>query len=118
MFDYIETAAEVTAAIKDVGAPITLVVESDGDYDAATSEVVAGKRRYDGFGFKLDYESRHIDGTNVLAGDVRFYLAVDGLPEPKPGNQIEQGGEVWRVVRPKILKPALTAVMYEVQARK
>lgn len=129
MADYAQTAFSASQSIQEAGAPIVLTRPGEGDYDTATSEVDAGENKYPGFGLRTEYDNRHIDGTSILAGDVKILLAVHQriddrlnlgaqLPEPKAGDLIELGGEVWRVIRPKILKPALTAVLYEVQARK
>src|SRR5688572_24441369 len=106
MSDYGQIAIEASETIRDAGAPIVLARQADGDYDTATSEVDAGEKKYLGFGVRVEYENRHIDGTSILAGDVRILLAVhqrigDGLslaellPEPKAGDLIELGAEIW-----------------------
>lgn len=129
MFDYATTAAEASEAIRDAGAPVILRQQADGDYDASSSEVEGGDKKHAGFGLMVEYDNRHIDGTSVLAGDVRILIAVhrrvneslslaDHLPEPNAGDLVTMGSETWRVVRPKILKPAMVPVMFEVQARK
>lgn len=121
--DYKATASRATAMIKANGAAIRLTRVAAGDYNPDTSEVEGGTKRYDGWGAKFDYESRQIDGTSILAGDVRILLAVDGLPRPLPGDLITMApdtaaAETWRVIRPKTTEPALIPVMHEVQARK
>lgn len=133
MFDYATTAAEASEVIRDAGAPLLLMKQSDGDYNAATSEVDGGSKKFAGFGVLIEYEARHINGTSILTGDVRILIAVhqriEGeldistqFPVPQPGDLVTLApgtpiAETWRVVLPNTLKPGLVPVLYEVQAR-
>lgn len=134
VFDYAQTAAEASESIAEYGAPMLLTQPSEGEYNAETSEVEAGTKKSDGFGVLIEYEARHIDGTNVLAGDVRILIAVHQrarsalnlaamMPEPKPGDFVTLApdtplADTYRVVRPRTLKPGMVPVLFEVQARK
>ena len=64
------------------------------------------------------YELRDIDGTVILSGDRRLYVAAEGLTvQPEPSDEITYGGETLTVVNSSPVNPAGTALLYDVQVR-
>lgn len=122
MFDYAETAAEASAAIRDVGAPFVLTRVASAEYNTATGTVEGGNRRWNGHALRWDYSRKDIDGDNVLATDIRFIVSVHtdtgaAMEEPREGDRALFDGKWTTVVECKPLKPATTALYFEVQAR-
>jgi hypothetical protein len=113
---YAETAANASATIKRKGVPIKLT-RAAGDYNPATSEVESSPRSFNGFAVRTDEVLKEFEGL-VEAGDAGFLFAVDGIPQPKPGDRFEFDKEYWRVQECKPVKPATVAIVYQVQARK
>lgn len=67
----------------------------------------------------LDYSSREIDGTRVLATDKKAYLSVGALTiEPTLSDQLVVGGISHAIIRVKPLAPSGTVVLWELQVRK
>jgi len=69
----------------------------------------------------LDYDSRDVDGTRILATDKYVLVAVGTLPIEigLSDKVVEADGTVYSIVPPlKPLSPAGTVVLYEIQARR
>lgn len=67
----------------------------------------------------LEYTSREIDGTRILATDKKVYLAVGSLTiTPGADDALEIGGVKHRIIGVKPLNPAGTVVYYELQVRR
>ncbi len=67
----------------------------------------------------IDYSSREIDGTNILAGDKRALVKVEDLEiEPQPTDICFIGGVKHKVVQVRPTNPGGTVVMYDVQLRR
>lgn len=68
----------------------------------------------------IDYSSRDIDGTRVLASDKLIIMGV-GTLTITPGSKdevVEANGGVYRIVRVAPFDPAGTPTHYEIQARR
>jgi hypothetical protein len=122
---YDDMAATAQEMLGEFGQPATLTRHASG-YDPATSQTTAGDVSLDvsatGAGVTLDYRAAEIDGTLVLAGDVRLYLSARAqggvpMPAPIPGDTVSVAGKTWRVVRASALAPAGQAVLHDVQLR-
>jgi len=118
-FDYAGLAADAASLLAEFGATVTVTRATAGTYDPDTGTTGAGtSQTWTPSGVKLDYSANEINGTLILAGDQRVYMsAVSGL-DPKAGDTVTLGAEVWRVVASRTLAPAGVAVLLDVQVRK
>lgn len=108
--------------LADAVVPFSGTYLGPGVYDPVTEETTAQPVTYSGRGVLDAYDSRRIDGVNILAGDVLLIcLANEVSDKPAVGHQItvkdlltgEQA--TYRIVSPGI-DPA--KVHYEIQLRK
>lgn len=122
MADYKQTAMSATQSIRDAGAPFVLTRIANAEYNTATGIVEGGNRRWNGHAMRWDYSSRDINGDSVLASDIRFLVSVhtetgEAMEEPKESDRALFDGKWTTVVSCKPLKPATTAIYFEVQTR-
>lgn len=108
--------------LADAVAPFSGTYLGPGLYDPVTEEATAQPVTYSGRGVLDAYDSRRIDGVNILAGDVLLIcLANEVTDKPAVGHQITAEdlltGEqaTYRIVSPGI-DPA--KAHYEIQLRK
>ena len=106
----------------DAVVPFSGTYLGPGVYDPVTEETTAQPVTYSGRGVLDAYDSRRIDGVNILAGDVLLIcLANEVTDKPAVGHQITAEdlltGEqaAYRIVSPGI-DPA--KAHYEIQLRK
>lgn len=109
-------AADVTAALAEVGMAATLTRPDTGPSTPwDTAPVVAGAALAVTV-MRDDWTRRHVDGTLILADDVFFMM--DATIAPTPDDRLTVDGDVFRVIRVKPTSPAGVNVMFEVQARR
>ena len=114
--DMADTAEELIA---EFGQSVTLKVASNGAYDPETGSTAVTYADQSAKGVVIDYDKKLIDGTKVRIGDRQCLLSPLGITEPKDGDKIAFGAEVWQVVPPvTVTNPAGVPVLYEVQIRK
>lgn len=108
--------------LADAVVPFSGTYLGPGVYDPVTEETTAQPVTYSGRGVLDAYDSRRIDGVNILAGDVLLIcLANEVTDKPAVGHQITAEdlltGELaaYRIVSPGI-DPA--KAHYEIQLRK
>lgn len=117
-YDEMAAVAHELLADPDYGGPITLTRVTPGGYDADTGTTTGDvTTTWAGTGAKFDYVQDEIDGTRVRAGDQRVYLSTVGIVNPQTGDTLTIDGVVLNVVASRPLKPAQTAVLYDVQVR-
>lgn len=101
-----------------------LLTENGMKYDVKRKggiRVVAGKEVHDpdveftATGVRTDYEPKEIDGTNILAGDVRIAFTAEA--ELLVGDLIEVDSKLHRIVKPHPVKPASLVLCYQAQLR-
>lgn len=86
------------------GAPMVLRVSVAGTRDPATGTTPAPTvTDYPGSGLRTMYAGRDVDGTQILAGDVRLLVSpvlANGtdMPAPKPGQRVQFDGGAWLTV--------------------
>lgn len=115
---YDELAALAQEMLDEFGAPAVLNRVTPGGYDPETGLTTDPVTlTQNGVGAKFDYAQRDIDGTAIREGDQRVYLSTIGMVAPQTGDTLTIDGVILNVVKAKILKPALVAVLYEVQVR-
>lgn len=108
--------------LADAVVPFSGTYLGPGLYDPVTEETTAQPVTYSGRGVLDAYDSRRIDGVNILAGDVLLICLVSEVTDkPAVGHQITAEdlltGEqaTYRIVSPGI-DPA--KAHYEIQLRK
>lgn len=125
---YTEVAAIADDLIREFGATTILTRSVPGAYDPATGTVgTPTVTNYTGNAAAFDYAQRDIDGTRIRIGDQKVYLSTVGIVNPITGDtltigatlvgDVVTGGTPFTVVESRPLQPALTAVLYECQAR-
>ncbi len=124
MANYAKNAASALKAIKKAGLPAVIRRVVAGGYDTETAKVSAPvTTNYPCFAAKFDYElqssgTRQADGTLILTGDKQIFIPAAGLAVvPVNGDLVIVDAETWVVKNVKAVKPAATAILYEVQGR-
>ena len=99
------------------GKTVKIIREEDGVYDPATGAITASTKVFSGFAAVMQYQSKDVDGTNILSSDVK--ILIENLStEVKVGDIVEVAqGEQYSVVSPAKISPAGINVMTTIQAR-
>jgi hypothetical protein len=103
----------------EFGQKVTIVSKGKRDYDpaiggAAPSSTTTQTTQ----GFEMSYASHEVNGTSVLATDIKVYLSPVGITEPLHGDQLSlEDGRKFKVQHVMATRPAGQTVLYEVQAR-
>ena len=119
-----KTAIRMLAPRSKGGKGLELVLrrETLGEYDpdnpAPTGELIVN-----GSGFREEYESRYIDGTLIVLGDVKLLVSpvqLDGtaMPQPQNADQIIFDGTQYTVIRVAPWNYAGVDIGFELQVRK
>lgn len=116
-FDYAKPAATAQRLLERFGSALMLTRSTPAAYNPATGTATSTSADHAGFGVRLDYEQREIDGTNIRRGDARIYVAPDLAVTPQTGDSITMGADVWQVVASRPLAPAGVVVIHDVQVR-
>lgn len=118
-FDYIESRADADEMIAEFGQSVsvrrTSSTGNEWDPTVTTDD-------YATLAAILDYNSRQIDGTNILVTDRRAMIAAGpltalGIASIAPPDSIVVGGIAVPVVRVIPLNPAGVVVMFDCQLR-
>lgn len=117
---YGEMSATARDMLREFGKPVTVTLVTQGTYDPATSakshdaEIITATK-----GVQTSFSLRDVDGTSILATDVRLLVAASSLArKPKPGDRVVIAGETYGVVNSKAVEPGPVALLYAVQLRK
>lgn len=126
-FEYHELRAVINDSIKLFGQPCTVVTESAGVYDPATSTMVSGGSltrnaycvaqsigsSFGAFGSKVAQTSSAVE---VLVGDVMMMVTSDS--QIMVGDKLTAGYSTWRALNVDAECPADVVLMYTVHLRK
>lgn len=116
--NYARIAAGAARQIERAGAPAVLTRAVTGDYDPTIAEPDdGGTQVYNTFAVRAEYKNSEIDGTRIVAGDVRLYVSPALATEPAPGDVITFDGVDWLVVSSRPIKPATIVACHDVQVR-
>ncbi|RON88437.1 hypothetical protein [Pseudomonas fluorescens] len=118
------TATRMLAPRSKGGKGLELVLrrESVGEYDPdappAPSELIVN-----GSGFREEYDSKYIDGTLIVRGDVKLLvspvqLSGEDMPTPQSNDKITFDGTVYTVIAVAPWNFAGLSVGFELQVRK
>lgn len=104
------------------GAVAVFTTVIDGAYDPATGTTPQVTTNYTGSAFRDTYKRMEIDGSRVLASDVKFLVSpelADGSATPllDPQYKLNFDGATYNIVSVMPWNYAGLAVGYEVQAR-
>jgi hypothetical protein len=116
--NYLSLTAQVLKLISSYGLAMTIRQAGAGAFDPTTGAAQGGSLDTPCLGLLSDYSLAMVDGTSVLSGDRRVYVAASGLPvTPKAGDQLLVGSEVFNLVKVDSLGPGGVNLLYDIQAR-
>ena len=114
-FDYAKTAATALRLLTRFGAAATIKQYTGSAYDPATGTTTPTYTDVATTAAVFDYDQKYIDGTLILVGDKRAYLAP--AHAAKQGDNLTWQSVVYTVVAVKAIAPAGVVVLYEAQLR-
>lgn len=114
-FNYTKTAATATRLLLRFGAAATLKRETAGTYDPATGTTPVTETSLSTTAAVFAYDAKYIDGTLILQGDQRAYLAPGVTP--KQGDKLTWQGADYTLIAVKPISPAGVPVLFEAQIR-
>ena len=105
------------------GLEATFTVTAAGEYDPATGTSPITSTNYTGSAFRDSYKREEIDGTRVLASDVKFLVSPvqyngTAMPMLSPEYKLAFDGDTYTIVSVMPWKYAGLNVGFEVQGRK
>lgn len=113
-FNYTGLKRKVNPLIKKYG--MTVKVTRPGAVDRVDGEeVVIPPTSFDVIGLREEYKPSEIDGTRIVAGDVKFLCQA--VKPVQIGDLISLNGTDYRVVNPNPLQPAGTTMLFQLQLR-
>jgi hypothetical protein len=120
----INAANTVQRLLAKFGCAVTVTRNATGAYDPATSGASVRGTAQSGVGVLSDYAARDIDGTMILRSDKKLLLSAQGIVEPTPADTLSLPDPVsgrpviYSIVNVRVVAPANSPLMYEVQVRK
>lgn len=114
-FNYANTAATALRLLTRFGASATIKRYAGTAYDPATGTTTPTYTDVATTAAVFDYDQKYIDGTLILVGDKRAYLAPAHVP--KQGDKLAWQSVDYTVVAVKAVAPAGVVVLYEAQIR-
>lgn len=114
---YANLAATARRLLAQFGTDATLTRTTTGAYNPVTGTASQATATYSCKAARFDYAQRDVDGTMIKTGDQRIYMDVQDMVMPQTGDTITLGDRTYVVVTARSIDPALTAVLYDVQAR-
>ncbi|QQP96545.1 hypothetical protein [Lysobacter enzymogenes] len=114
-FNYVTTAATAARLLKRFGAPATIKRTTVGAYDPETGTAPVTVTSLPTTAAVFAFDQKYIDGTLILQGDQRAYMAP--AQQPKQGDALAWQGGDYTIVAVKPLAPAGLVVLHEAQIR-
>lgn len=115
-FDYASLRSRIDAILARFGQPAIVRRLTDaaaGDWDSNTTP-----SDHNCTAVVVDYDNREIDGTLIIAGDRRAFVAAGSLDiDPTAADRFVWNGSVFKIVNAKPVQPAAVKVVWEVQMR-
>lgn len=113
-FDYAGLKRKVNPLIKKFG--MTVTVTRPGSVDRVDgNEIVIPPTSFDIIGLREEYKPREIDGTRIIAGDVKFLCQA--AEQVQVGDLVNLNNTDYRVINPTPLQPAGTTMLFQLQLR-
>lgn len=120
--NYAALATKAASLVQSYGKSVTITRDS-GTFNVATQELGAGTTTYTTYAVEDNYNSAmrlmlsSRQGTLIDSTDRRFWVAVVTGQVVQPDDRITVDGVTLNVVRVDAIKPGLTTLLWEVQAR-
>jgi hypothetical protein len=120
MEDYAAIQAEILAAFKEDGCPVTLFVTVTGELDEVTGQYPeAFSVTYPGAAILKSYSIKEIDGSVIQQGDRKIMAAFnDSTVVPATIHNLDVLGVLYAIQNVNPVDPAGVAILYEIQARR
>ena len=116
--NYQSLAVKVLRLIGEYGAAMTIRQARAGTFNPGTGQIQGSSQDAACLGLLDSYGVDMVDGTSVLAGDRRVYLAAQGLGlTPQPGDQLLSGSLSFNLVKVDSVGPGGIILFYDIQAR-
>ncbi len=109
-------AATALRMIQSSGEQIELVRYTDM-YSPQDAKVTRWPQRSVCYGYVGTYAASMIDGTRILQGDAPIYMAVRGIEQPTPKDEIRIGQVAYNVVAVQKHNVSGKPVLYVIQGR-
>lgn len=118
MPNYERLAKSTAATLARFGAPAVLERVVVGEYDTTQGAPDEDSTQlYNTVAVRTAYKQSEVDGTSVLATDVKLLISPTIATPPQTGDVIVLDGERYTVVSVRAEKPASILLLYTVQAR-
>jgi hypothetical protein len=118
---YDRTAATALRLITQFGQPVTISKTEPGEYDPETGGDTPGATiEQTAQGILLDFTGQEFQNNSLIKqGDKKLKIAAQGLEwVPDLLNKVIIQGRTWSIVPPlKVVNPAGTPILYELQVR-
>lgn len=111
-------AQRAAEQLRKVGEPVTIEFPGTPGFDPITGEPIQEIAGQDvnAYGYPAGYASQDVDGTVVLASDIRLTLELI-TPRPRVGCMAVVNGTTYRVMNVRIVRKAGEDVVYVCQLR-
>lgn len=117
--DYAQTATDADAALREVGAEVTVTKVTDGAYDNDTATIPQTTATETAYGVILPDTGQHFftaEGLRVMHKALAYVspLKTDAteLTAPAPGDTVTIDGRAWTIERVKTYSPTGTPVLH------
>ena len=119
--DYDKTAAAALRMLTNAGAACTIARQGEGsgsyNPDTGTFDLAPAPLVQTGTAAVFPYPEKLIDGTTILRGDQKAYVAPQLAWAPRATDTMTWQGKVYTVMAVDTLAPAGTVVLYTLQIR-
>lgn len=117
--DYLSLANDATELLRDFGTVCTLEQKTNGIFNPSTNTMTGEiVKQVELQCVRLNYKNTQVDGTVIQRGDAKLLMESNGVASPEVDDNVVLDDGIWQVQNVKVLKPALTAVLFELQLRK
>lgn len=116
-FDYASLATTADNIIGTFGIPVTVLSKGIATYNVDTGTVVTTDTTQTANGVITNYDTKDIDGSQVLRGDKRLLLSPIGITSIKPDAKVTIAGISYNVITVNETNPAGVALVYDLQIR-
>lgn len=118
-FNYEGSAKTALALLANFGRSMTLIQETEVVGDDPFDPATPTEKTFTVTGVLLDIKDRDFPDSLVVVGDRKAIIAASGLSvTPAVGDQLKVGDDTYKVIIPKPLSPAGTAVIHTLQVRR
>jgi hypothetical protein len=117
--DYSAFANVANNLLTKFGSTATLTSKPAGTYDPNNSTASVTPVTQSVTAVAFPYPAKLVDGTMVQVGDFQAFVAPSGVTTaPQAADKFTYLGVVYTVINVKVLNPAGTVILYEMQVRK